>query len=508
MNNETRQKVTGLGAEYLETHFLFGFLFSRLEFGTPKPKSKLEYERDLIEQEIRKVLSRDKYFANILREKSLCFRNDSMGHTQSIIQYYVLLDNPYLNLEFEPIEVEICEKENMKVGKANEGLLWRKALLHRYIRLYESGMGIYRICVIPVYDENRRTIGASEIVSLADSGSPISEITNPEEVGKHRFTFRYRQGSLRLFDLYVRDVSELKRALSTGMSAAFSASLVGSLFDELSWIEFDNNIIVVPAALRENESFENPYVFNKIIVQEGQFNEMFFSLRNSSASSGSLSSVLEQDIQSILLRRVEPGLTSQDYVSKYAESIDGTLANMCVSSRAFVNMHIRSMLYISSDARNARWIDEALLPTLLDTLELIRMRWYAFVVINRRLDILQKRLCEQCYLLTTGKEAYLGTDFLDENQKDLIRVISEISPVLELPLSYRRASGTATTIYDLGNRLFEIKELQEIVATKTGFLVRLFDNIEGMRRRFNFAAIEPKLWESAGLRSKKTPEVK
>jgi hypothetical protein len=481
-----------LRANSVETYFLFGFLFSRLEFGVSKPKPNSGYHRDEIEYAIRKSLSNDVYFGKRLNKESISFCNDTSSNRESTIQYYVLLDNPYLYLRFKTIEVEICEEGVPTQKKKNQARIthWSKAQLWRYIRLYESGMGMYGICVQPIGNKNCE-LGASEIISLDDLGSPISEITEPEQVeelGKHLFSFRHRGNEVKLFNLYSKDISEFKRVLSNRIPSELKGpkdGLVRSLYSNLSWIELKDSVAVPPHTTNARDNFQNPYVLNRIQLDEKQFSQLPSNIRDTKKPQNSSSESIENDLESILLRRVEPGETSRDYVIKFCQSIEGYLANMCVSSRAFVNIHIRSMMYLWSSDKKSKSVDRMLFPTLLDTIELIRMRWYTYVITNRLLDVHVKELWEEFYSLTR-QGRLTSRSALAKCQESIIETKSEITKVLEVPISYRRASGTATTIYDTAEDLFQIKELQCVLKQKSECLHDLFRSIDELRRRLDY----------------------
>lgn len=465
-----------LRAVSVETHFLFGFLFSRLDFGSENLEEKTQMTRDAILKAIKKAIRNTTHFQNKAKVKSIHFRTDNAGDSKHVIQYYLLIDNPYLIIEFKPSRINLYEEGSRKV--------WRSGMLLRTIRLYESGMGLYRVTLKIDNSDKNSYLEAIDIISIAEAGSSHRELLEPID-SKRFLTLRKNNRKLDLFETYYEDVSILRNSLSKELRQIFKNTMTGYVYKRLRWIEVQEGLVRSGPMEEECSPFQNPYVFHKIKMSEDLFkiipgcDEKFETFSNSKEQKLSRISL---DIQDIVLRRVEAGRTSPHYVEKYTESFKGDLANMCVSSRAFVNIHIRSMVYISSSTVKANSYDGFVMPALLDTLELVRMKWYAYVMLNRYLDVQVSKLLKQFYLLSEEQISAVE-DNLMKCQNTIIALKSEILRVMELPLSYRRASATATTVYDQGERIFEIKELQEIVIRKIDCLDRLFHNVNEVRRR-------------------------
>lgn len=496
----------GLRAKRLEAHFLFGFLFSRLDFGSAAAKLKGRISRGNLEAHIQTAIKKDRCFRRTFSPKttSIHFRTDAPEgqRDQNVVQYYILIDNPYLVIESKPLVIDLVEVS----PDTSKITFWRKALLTKSIRLYESGMGLYRVTLRLGRPTSDLQLPAEDIISVAAAGSSERELEMPIS-DKKMLQFRRRNQKFNLFHEYHSDIGSLRSLMSVEVAGAYGDTLTGCMFRDLSWIEIDNGL--VPEPLSQDQCFQNPYVLNHVELGDALFGELSASRRDKFGPKGNTSEnnvineQLEEDLQSVLLRRLEPWMTSRDYVTKYTQSIDGTLANMCVSSRAFVNLHIRSAAYVSNDTNEAREYTKSVLPVLIDTLELMRMRWYAYVVLNKYLDVHVGSLCSQAYLLSTGKRTESVYKELSKCQESIIRLKSEILRVVELPLSYRRASATATTVYDVGEDIFKIKELQDIVLQKINCLDRLFRNVHDLRRRIEFDRIEPEITKAIGVSVKK-----
>ena len=469
-----RQKVlnkTGILANEVQIHFLFGFLFSRLGFGggdAPDARQKIEPS---IDDAIRRKWQSERGAADL----SIAIKvSNTDGSPQNIIQYYLLLDDPFLSVTIPAIPVGIIEKTETGSNQ------WASASLTRHIRLHESGMGICRAVLrLDPAAGGHPPVSAADITSLADVGSPISEVPDDpaaaKALGRRSLSIDVKDEGTSIYSLCMRDVDCLYAALKP-------------LYSDLSWIERDNRVARVDWRDKAKDHFQNPYVFTCLEIPDVLFRQIE-PTAGRDVDSAQRPMTLERDLETLVFRRVEPLKTSRDYVRLYAESVDDRLANMSVSSRVFVNVHIRSTVFISADVEQSRYIRGALLPTIIDTLELMRMRWYAYVILNRYLDIHATNLLREYGSLEEDLSG--ATKRLEDCQNRIITTKSELLRALEVPLSYRRASATATTLYDVSERLFDMKELQDIIVKKSDCLDRLYRNITDARRRAELKAIDP-----------------
>jgi len=485
------KNINKIETKKIYIHYLFGFLFSRLKFDNFK-ENDVEYNRHEIEDCFLRLINNNNYWKENIDLKSVKLRIGDTDENQNIIQYYLLINDPFLHMKSIPQKISIIKKQSI----TQRNNVWHKAELKRYIRLYESGLGLYRVCVKIELDKNKKDfLNVSDIISLTDAGSPISEITKPEMFKKERLEFYFKHQKINVFGLYINDITNLKEFFTNDIGKYMNGTRIGKIYEKVAWVEIDHKIVPSNNGTDEKHYFQNPYIFTCMEIPEEQFQKVSNNIKNDGLSFKKYkNNIVRKDVQDILLRRIEPGQTSTSYVEKFTESIHGNLTNMCVSSRIFLNMHIRSTLFISSDRTESVCIKESSLPAILDTIELIRMRWYAYVILNRFLDLQIEKLYEEFNILTendsTEKETLIE---LGKHQENIIRIKSEILRVLELPLSYRRASATATTLYDRGEAIFDIKELQKIVMQKAQCLEQLYRSIDDVKSRIDFESIEPNL---------------
>ena len=197
----------------------------------------------------------------------------------------------------------------------------------------------------------------------------------------------------------------------------------------------------------------------------------------------------QKELAAILLRLVYEDWEKVDntFLAKYGETLEGRLVNMHVYSRLFVNLDIRSCVAVhvveddlkEDEKEKRKSLTKNYLPALLDTIQLIRMRWSAYVILNAYMDKKIKKLRETSAKIDAQEKISEADIYSILHGIAFIR--KELSTSLETPITFKRAAASLNNIYEHGVRLFGIDALETMVIEKMKMLDRSYEDIREKR---------------------------
>ena len=176
----------------------------------------------------------------------------------------------------------------------------------------------------------------------------------------------------------------------------------------------------------------------------------------------------ERDIAPILFRAV-----SKDFVLEpaYLDTVDVTgargLANINLDANLFVQISRRSVLCISKNQE----LDPAkyFMPGLLDLCEMVRARWHALILMNKKLDWTLRRL------RTISREDSLT------KRRDILTIREWLATGLEDPATYVIAGDALTKLHRSMIDSTGLQGLQNMLLGKMDLLDRVYRDVLTMR---------------------------
>jgi hypothetical protein len=163
------------------------------------------------------------------------------------------------------------------------------------------------------------------------------------------------------------------------------------------------------------------------------------------------------------------------------------LANMCGTEKFFLVFHTRSSVAMYKRGEALTTLTKESIEALHSTLLLLRLRWYALLVTNARLDAQLKKVQRQVDAIVDHyrlqeKETTLSKDLeLDRMQLEIFSIKEELLRNLQDPISYRAHFGSMLEIYETGAEKFRIYEMQSVILGKISNLDSLFEMMKEMK---------------------------
>lgn len=186
---------------------------------------------------------------------------------------------------------------------------------------------------------------------------------------------------------------------------------------------------------------------------------------------------------SAVLRAVRISFANKKFLDTYMNPE----ANILTDSRAFLTLYPRSCLFVSGDRKEHP--GEETIIGVIDTVELLRMRWHSLIITNVLLDRSINNLLKEFKTHLTGRSdrhrASLTSMF-----SDIVQLRIDIAEMLQDPIAYRRAAGHLSELYELGIERFRINELQNLVLAKLTQVDRIYENIVELGRRSELESLD------------------
>lgn len=159
-----------------------------------------------------------------------------------------------------------------------------------------------------------------------------------------------------------------------------------------------------------------------------------------------------------ILRAVRSEYIQDHFILRYA-SPAGSLSP---DSRVFLGLYARACLLIYGEGE--KHPGKETLESLIDTLQLLRVRMHALAVAN---SVLDRHLGSLWKTFVSLRDEHETEDIrLTRYIEELIRIRKDIADLLEDPIAYQRATGSFSELYDKGLDEFRIRELEAVVLHK------------------------------------------
>lgn len=470
----TTSDIRNFWCNGLEVHFSYEFMFSSLDFSNFVPT-----EEDDNESTIKKKLN---------QRENLCKELEKEGNYKKVGLHVGeeghITIKPLLFLKIPHLRVFIKEEDLITIsGKINDEIYTLENVkLDQRLILFESGMGV---CIFVLHigkaqakiGEERRTWrdgeGFEKEHIIAISRIARRRKQTKEKIGK--LDLSIENGRKYLHQEFMNEVDKLKSLLKTYLK------------DNVQWIEKDKNLVFpltdvesVKEEKKETWYFQDPYA---LIVMKAPRNvyEYFLDVDVTYKDAIRLAELLPQqrdqyyrDVSTILLiGSDETKVLDKSHLKHYIDS-DGRLANMCASSKFFMHLDMRVAIAIYDEKDSTTALIESSIPTFVETINFLRMRWHTYVVADIWLDELIKKICYQFRKVRDKPEIL---EKLLKKQLEIILVRSEMLRCLQDPITYQTSSGSSIILYKKGVEKFHINELQNIVLNKLDELHKLHDMI-------------------------------
>lgn len=255
---------------------------------------------------------------------------------------------------------------------------------------------------------------------------------------------------------------------------------MNGLKDQLTNIDGSQNIKFVD----EEETFDDsnkdsfsqiPYVITIGELQQEQYENIFIG-------EDRIEDNIRNEISLLLLRvinisneneiRLEPkdlANINLQYIKSYFEFDEkkNIPVNLAMDKRMYYQFHPRSCLILTPNAELAP--ASFLIPSIQNTLEITRTRWYSGIIINSILDSAIHKLRD--------KYNPTETDFLEE----IITIKKLYSQLLENPVIYGFEGGSVTAIAKIAEKKMWLQEIIDLTSAK----MRIIDQIyEGQKAAY------------------------
>ncbi|MDI6734707.1 MAG: hypothetical protein QME42_00690 [bacterium] len=336
--------------------------------------------------------------------------------------------NPYLSIEFPDLLDQHIRWEQTPLGE----MVW-KGDFKRSMRIYPSGIGILRI-----------------EVSVKNNNLPIEKIIQICRMDRYDFPLH--------FDDPLDKETLHPQTLLTLFENSMSYIAQQMQKKKFNWVDRDRSFGKNDESLLVDDKeikFQYPYILTAIGIQEDEEKP--------------ICEVVEKFKTEVagIFRVVYSKTINEKFLKEYLSP----LVNLSIDSKSFLTLYNRSCLYMYRCAKETeREYSYRLLEPLIETIELLRMRWHSYIIINAILD---NEINKMYGLIETKKKS----DKFQQIFSDIIKWKKILSTSLEDPITFRRAGGTLNELYEKGMEEFRIKELQDIILSKMTILDRLYNDI-------------------------------
>jgi len=175
--------------------------------------------------------------------------------------------------------------------------------------------------------------------------------------------------------------------------------------------------------------------------------------------------------------------------SAECEEQGGPAQNLSPSRELFINIHQRSCLVVWEAVAGGAYRKTApdgtpglgaqTLASVIDAVELLRMRWHASVILAAFADARLWSYRQVCRAPTTTEGAFPEQDqWLDA----ISALRRDILATIEDPLTYRRSTSTAFDVYEKGLALFQILALDRSLIRRLDALEAEYRDLRERRR--------------------------
>lgn len=371
------------------------------------------------------------------------------------IQPFLNVSEPWLRVVFRDLNASIVLGGDKKEARTQQ------ILIERRIRLSQTGALSCRISA-----RTNMPLSLQQLTSLVRADrdhlklGQLSDRNQPSE----------------FFHIFVSDVRHVLKDLSAG---GLKCSWV-DLGDE--WDEEDRKWRKNSDPCLVGKYFQFPFVitFIRLRTSRGNSVEAFIS-SNSSEIAG-------------VLRAVPKSSVSPTFLEQYLEPV----ANISGDSRFFLTLYPRSCLAIYADGKGHP--GEGTVFGVIDTIELLRMRWQSLIIANSLLDRCVRELHYE--FKRSSSSPRFNRAALREKLEEIVGLRIDVAEMLEDPITYRRATSHLSELYEAGVERFRISELQNVVVTKLTQVDRLYDNIVELRRTGELELIDRQWNEVRKLRER------
>jgi len=378
----------------------------------------------------------DIFPSNLFNKEPIVYDiTEDKGHNT---ESFLALRSPQFGVSFGPFKTELKLLIYDRQASKYKSHVEKAVLLAWRVRIMRSGLGTVTF-MLSKNDDWELTF--NEAIAVSRSAT----ITAPKaEEGRVYVT---------------KDIAKvMDRSRSERWTTLFDIfkSTVGRLRSEadLRWLEVDRNLI----SKKKGRFFANPYVTMRLELPTGS--QTISTLLSDES--------LVNELARVVLRvRQEWEQVNKGYLEKH---MDG-LCSYTPHHRYWLTIHLRSCVYIHHrELRGQRVYPTKVYPqALIDTIELLRMKWHCYAVYSTYLDEIINEMA------SLEKRTKLIDDIALIERIAMMR--RQISTALESPLSFKRAAGSLNEIYERGIDIFRVEALESIVLEKFRMFDRLYIDV-------------------------------
>lgn len=317
-----------------------------------------------------------------------------------------------------------------------------EVIIHKLLRLCDKGVGAFTIAV--------------EVPRNADSKLSTTDVLRMfkliREIWHNNDVIKIEPNP----DPTVRYAKFQKVTKATTLFAIFK-DVLSKTATLLELTHFGQKYLFDP---KNNHEFVIPYVVTMLELHEKDYRQAFASTHGCEIDMEK-QAVYQKQIAAILYRMIvveDWDTIDETYLNTYTRTWQGNLTNMDLSSKHFLNIHIRSC--VSVCVNKAEDPPSFILPSLLNAMEVLRMRWHYCIMLNAMMD----REIQDIKRLAPGIEA------LDR----VVRVRKMLVNAFEDPSVYSWQE-VLPGIYEEAELIFRINELEKTTLRKIDMLDRFYE---------------------------------